>query len=347
MKKIYTLIIAACSFTTATAQNANAIVFSELGEKFTLYLNGVQQNSTPQANVKVTGLTGEFMQARIDFEDATKADFAENNFRIAQGIEVTYMVKLNKKAAYVLRYAGEASISSTTATNVNTNTTVTDDSKRLADVDNETDTKVTNTTNTTVGDTDEVTVVETTTTTTGAKGTTDGKPATKGEKVSVGMNIGGINMGVNVNVEETGEDGDMTMDQDVKVNSTTTTTTTTKTNTNNTTTKPREDVVVVEKVTGCGSPMSASAFATAKKNIADKGFDETRLSTAKTILKANCMSAAQIKEVCDTFGFEETKLDFAKYAYDYCSDTGNYFVVNETFGFSSSTDELNEYILSK
>jgi hypothetical protein len=65
------------------------------------------------------------------------------------------------------------------------------------------------------------------------------------------------------------------------------------------------------------------------------------------ITKANCLTSAQIKEVCELFGFEETKLTFAKHAYDYCTDKGNYYVVNDVFGFSSSSEELEKYISSK
>ena len=82
-------------------------------------------------------------------------------------------------------------------------------------------------------------------------------------------------------------------------------------------------------------------------SISSKGFDETKLSTAKQAVKANCMSVAQIKEVMSLFGFEETKLDFAKYAYEFCTDKNNYYMVGDAFSFSSSTDELNEFIESK
>lgn len=394
MKKVYTFILSIISLTAANAQNANAVVFSELGEKFTLYINSVQINATPLANVKATGLSGEFCQARIDFEDASKADFAENNFRLTQGVEVTYMVKLNKKGAYVLRFAGEAAITNTSAVATGANK-IEDNVKKIAEVDDnvavpvETEIKTTTTNTTAAPKVDnKVTVVETTTTTTNTKPT----PAKTGEKVNMGINVGGINMGVNVNVEETGDDVNMDMGMDVQENTkVTTTTTTTKTTTNGTTTgttatststgtkpavtttttttkpavtggkpalpttkppvavpdnKPVE-VIVVEKTGGCANVMNDATFASAKKNISGKGFEDTKLSTAKSIAKVNCMSAAQIKEVCGIFGFEESKLEFAKYCYDYCYDQNNYFIVNEAFNFSDSTDELNKYIESK
>ncbi|MBK9515283.1 MAG: DUF4476 domain-containing protein, partial [Flavobacteriales bacterium] len=48
-----------------------------------------------------------------------------------------------------------------------------------------------------------------------------------------------------------------------------------------------------------------------------------------------------------TFSFEDSKLDFAKYAYDRTYDIGNYFKVNDAFTFESSMDELNEFIQAR
>jgi hypothetical protein len=47
------------------------------------------------------------------------------------------------------------------------------------------------------------------------------------------------------------------------------------------------------------------------------------------------------------FTYEDSKLEFAKYAYDYTYDIDNYFMVNDAFEFETSIDELNEYIESK
>ncbi|MFM9986130.1 MAG: DUF4476 domain-containing protein [Flavobacteriales bacterium] len=353
MKKMYFLLISLITVSAAQAQTANAVVFSENGEKFTLFLNGEKQNDSPMSNVKMKGLTGEFYQARVDFEDAKLADFSNNNFAVQKGVEVTYMIKVNKKGEFVMRYASQAEISST-ASSGSTNTTAAEsEAKRIADVDDAAVEEKIDDTHATIevaGDVDDEQVVQTTTTTTTSKPT--GK---SGEKVAVGMNIGGVNMGVNIEVSEDGES--MDMDTDVKETTVTkTTTTTTKTGVSTTASKPavketpvqpKEDVVIVTSTSGCAKSMTASSFATAKQNVEDKGFDETRLSTAKTIIKANCMTSAQIKEMCDVFGFEETKLAFAKYAYDYCTDQESYYLVNETFGFSSNTDELNKYIESK
>jgi len=45
----------------------------------------------------------------------------------------------------------------------------------------------------------------------------------------------------------------------------------------------------------------------------------------------------------NTFSFEDTKLEFAKYAYERTYDIGNYYKLNDAFSFESSIEELNEY----
>ena len=60
-----------------------------------------------------------------------------------------------------------------------------------------------------------------------------------------------------------------------------------------------------------------------------------------------CLFVSQVKEIILQFTFEQTRLDFAKYAYDRTYDVGNYFKVNDTFTFESSTEELNDYIDSR
>ena len=56
MKFIFTLLVVSIFSIQLNAQ-ASAVVFSEAGEKFTLYLNGEKKNPTASANVKVNGLS--------------------------------------------------------------------------------------------------------------------------------------------------------------------------------------------------------------------------------------------------------------------------------------------------
>ncbi len=338
MKQIFTFLLITASSLSSFAQNANAVVFSENGDKFTLILNGERQNATPQTNVKVNNLTGEFYTARIDFEDATLPDFTDKNFAVHKGFEVTYVVKTNKKGEYVLRFQGESEISASA-----TATPSKSDDIKIVDYSEDViqDDAPSNTSTTTSTTRPAASGATTTTTTT----TTTTKP-TSGEKVNVNMNVGGLNMGINMNIE--GMDGEMEVEETTTTTVKTSSSSSTTTSSSTPKTQPRQEVVVTERTpAGCSRPMDSGSFTSAKGSISSKGFDDTKLSTAKQAVKASCMSVAQIKEVMGLFGFEESKLEFAKFAYDFCTDKNNYYMVADAFSFSSSSDELNEFIESK
>ena len=400
MKKITLIALALFSLSNIFAQ-MNAVIYSEAGEKFTLYLNGEPMNSTPQANVKLQGLTSEFYQARVDFQDATLADFSNNNFALHPGMEVTYQVKKNKKGEYVLRFYTENAISAGSVANSTSNSPVNNNVKDFAVAD---DASVNSNQNqpSNSGATETNTKTTTTTTATG----TNTKP-NSGGNVGMNINVDGVNMGMNVNVNETPDatggsvgmnvnadgvnfgmnvnvnetnssttGGNVGMNinvdgmnmginmnvpnMDVQTSGTTTTTTTrtTTTSSNNSTvpahtTRPSEPANnqpsnnTIAGNGNCTRSMDDASFGKAKQTIASKGFDETRLSTAKQVAKANCLTTEQIVEVMKIFGFDETRLEFAKYAYDYCFDQNNYYTVSEGFSFDSSTEELNQYIETK
>lgn len=162
-----------------------------------------------------------------------------------------------------------------------------------------------------------VSVSQTTTTTTVNSGT----------NMSVGMNAGGVNVGMNININE-------------PVGMVTETTTTSHAGHNH---------GGVERERGCNNryAMGPSDFNSALATVKKQSFDDTRLKTAKQIVSANCLKPEQIVQIATIFGFEESKLDFAKFAYDYCTERQNYFKVNNIFSFSTSVDNLTEYIQNR
>lgn len=95
---------------------------------------------------------------------------------------------------------------------------------------------------------------------------------------------------------------------------------------------------------GCRRPMAAADFLSAKQTIKAASFDDTKLETAKTIASTNCLSTDQVMEVCRLFSFEDSKLQFAKYAYAKTFDKSNYFKVGTIFTFDGSKTELNKFI---
>jgi len=143
--------------------------------------------------------------------------------------------------------------------------------------------------------------------------------------MSVGMNVGvnvGMNVGMNVNINEP------VMTQTV------------------TTTESFDSHAGHSHERGCNRkyPMLPADFNSALVTVKNQKFDDTRLKTAKQITEANCLNAAQIVKIAEVFGFEESKLDYAKFAYNHCTERENYFKLNNIFNFSSSVDELTAYI---
>lgn len=163
------------------------------------------------------------------------------------------------------------------------------------------------------------------------------------------MNLGINGVGINMTMGFT----------EPAMGSSTTTTTTTTTHTTTTTTESgmSDPLPASEPVAdpvyrmpgysgpiGCYMPMSDGEFNEAKASIESKGFEESKMTLARQIGDSHCFSTAQVKGVMGLFGFEETKLEFAKYAYDHTHDIGNYYKVNDAFSFETSIDELNKYI---
>ncbi len=162
------------------------------------------------------------------------------------------------------------------------------------------------------------------TTTTQTTTTTNGN----GDNINVGVHVGGINIGLNVNINEGNS------------NSTTTTTTTT------TTSGHIENNIVIEEEINCYT-ISNSDFNSALKSIENKNFSDSKLILAKQVAKNNCLTAMQIKKIMMLFNFEDTKLEFAKYAYSFCYNPENYWKVNDAFKFESTIEELNDFIKSE
>ena len=348
MKLLFTILLCAL-FSFQLFSQASAVVFSEAGENFTLFLNGEKKNNSPQPNVKIQGLTSDFYQARIDFEDPLLKDFAEGNFAVQMGSEVTYIVKKNKKGEYVLRYYGQAD--GTAGGEISQSHT---EVKSFAEVDDteqhSEDVQINQTISIQEQPAAKTTVTQTTTTTTKAQ---PAKPAaTSGGNVSMGINVEGVNMGISINAS----DLDMEMDMEETHQTTVTTTTTTTTQQEpapapkpapRPAAKPAPAPAPAQPVGRCASSMAPASFSKAKENISSNSFEDSKMTVAKQVTKANCMTAAQIVEVMGLFSFEDSKLQYAKYAYDYCYNQGDYYEVNSAFTFESSIEDLNQYLESK
>ncbi len=318
MRFLLITLLALCPFTNFA--QSSLTIFSEDGYRFYLILNGQKQNNVAMTNVRIDGLAQPQYAVKILFEDPSKPEISKNIPVVDPGTndfaDVTYKIKTNKDGELKMRYFSA--------------TPVVPNYVPPADVYVMHYGQPAPPPPPGMGGT---TVTQTTVTqTTGATGM-------GGANISVGGGMGGVNMNINISDPVLG--GGTT---------TTTRTTTTTTSTDmgysngggyNDNPPPPPPP---SRGNNCRFAMDASSFRSAKETVTKASFDETKLSTAKTILTSNCMSTDQVIAICNLFSFEASKLDFAKYAYERCTDRGNYFKVGNIFSFDASRTELNEYI---
>lgn len=290
-------------------------IFSEDGDRFQLVLNGELQNDTPQTNLRIEDLNQPYYNAKILFADKSLMEISKNNLMITNvdGVfqDVTYKVKRDKNKQGKMKMNFFSMIPVRQGYMAPSNVYVVHYGQPR-DMVNQNSGNVN----------------QTTTTTTTQVG---------GNNVGVGINVSGINMGVSINDNM----GGGVVSQ--------TTTTTTHSSSGNSENNSYNHQNQENNQRGCVGryAIAAKDFSNALETVKNQSFDETKLKTAKQIATANCLNVNQIVQIANVFGFEESKLDFAKYAYDYCVEPKNYFNLNNIFSFSSSVDELTDYIQNK
>lgn len=305
------------------SQTTNAIVFTENGEKFTAILNGLRQNDKPETNVKITGLNAEFYKLKVIFDNTA---LGEKNFNMALqfGTETTYSIRKNNKGEYVLRFLSSVPLAEAPSSPPSQTVVVYNTSPAPVPVSNQGQ------------------VTQTTTTTTTTHGTGDPDNVS----LNMGINMGGEGGNISLNVSGM----DVNSSETTVVHQTTTTSSTTtssSTPVHDYPSTPAPAPVYLpgySRAIGCPMPMSREDFASLKQTISSKTFEDTRMTIAKQVVSDRCLFVSQAKEIAQLFTFEESKLDFAKYAYDHTYDVGNYFKMNDVFTFETSIEELNQYI---
>jgi len=85
-------------------------------------------------------------------------------------------------------------------------------------------------------------------------------------------------------------------------------------------------------------------FAAAISSIRQESFESGKLQFAKNMTQSGPICVEQIIQICNLFSFEATKLEYAKFAYRYCTDKNLYYMVNNVFQFQASKDELSNFI---
>jgi hypothetical protein len=91
-------------------------------------------------------------------------------------------------------------------------------------------------------------------------------------------------------------------------------------------------------------PISSAEFNDIRNAVDKISFSSTKLSTAKNALNGKYVTSEQVAALVKLFTFESDKIELAKFCYDLTVDRSRYYLVNDSFSFPSSIDELNEFI---
>ena len=74
-----------------------------------------------------------------------------------------------------------------------------------------------------------------------------------------------------------------------------------------------------------------------------RDFESTKLSIARDAVRNGSILAEDLKRVLQQFDHESTRVEFAKYAYDYVCDKEHFYYIYDLFRFDSSVQELERY----
>ncbi len=302
------------------SQKVNLVVFSEDGYKFYAFVNGIKQNNMAESNVKITDVTPN-ISLRVEFEDIALPQLKQN-MALEPGFEHTAKITRDMKKQLKLRYFGQVALNDASSGSVPTVAYHTAENSNAGNY---------NTAATANGNTN-----YTTTSTTRVNTNTASNP----NGAAVNINVDGMNMNV------TGIDthGNTTSSSSTTVTSTSSSSSSSPHHNHlHQTVQPAESTNV-NATTACRAAMSPASFDKMKQSVEAKPFSDTKMSTAKVATKNNCISVSQVKEICKLFSMDDDKLAYAKFAYDYCVDKGNYYLVSDVFSFSSTTDDLNKFI---
>lgn len=98
----------------------------------------------------------------------------------------------------------------------------------------------------------------------------------------------------------------------------------------------------VSHAQNCKTAMSSESFSSYFNTIKSESFSSSQMEAAK--VPGRCFSTEQIRQVMGFFSFEESKLEFAKWAYARCVDQDNYTNLRSALTYSSSRSELSQFI---
>ena len=75
-----------------------------------------------------------------------------------------------------------------------------------------------------------------------------------------------------------------------------------------------------------------------------QSFDDKKLEIAELCVTLGRFCVDDLARIAKVFSFDERRLQFLVYAYDYCQDPQNYYSLRDVFSFRSNFDTMMETV---
>jgi hypothetical protein len=93
--------------------------------------------------------------------------------------------------------------------------------------------------------------------------------------------------------------------------------------------------------------MTVKEFQMMKERIKQNTLETGKLEAAKSMTRENVLTAIQVAEIARLFTFDNSRLDFAKFAFDYTYDREAYNVVGDALTFQKNKEDLQQFVQKK
>lgn len=293
------------------AQNNDFVFYTDNGDKFTLYLNNVKQNATAATNVKAENISGKSISVRVVFERSGVPTFSRTMSVSSNDKEIKVQLVKGRENVYTMKTVSTTDRHHSSSNN-NSTTVVKGNNGSNETKDNGHGGNGGHGNNN------------------GGHGNNNGGHGNNGHGNGGHGNGGYGNGGYGNNNHGNGGYGNGGYGNGGYGNNGY------WNNGYGPTDNPR-----------CHFPMQQNDFNSLRSQVRARYFDSSRMTVAKQACRYNCMTSDQIRDLCKEFAYESNRLDFAKYAFEYCYDRYRYYIVGQAFTYSSSVDQLNRYITNQ
>jgi hypothetical protein len=295
-------------FPFAAWSQGSLIFFAENGERFTLTVNGQTINNQPDARVRFDGVNTEGVKINIKFEQAELGSVIKT-ILASPSLEITYNLKRNKKNEWVVRYLSEAPAGTTAPAPPVAQPAYIDEPSVPAQPQTPANANPNN----------------------GSVGFQFNANEQNGS-VGIQMNVDGIQTNTNFSgTPQSGTPANLDAEHETWQSNDAQT---------------RYEMASVSQK--CIVGMWDTELRKGLQTIQSHSTDEEKLASAKQMADNYCFYIGQVKQVLNTFTYDESKLAFAIYAHAKVASTDikEYYTLSSSFTYGGTKTQFDEFLKS-